>query len=102
MLGAARVGVTHGARREVLAAFDTPCDRRRRKFTRLLMRYGVRVQRSVFLLNASGLELGRLWAALERVSEPLEDRLLLAAVQPGAWWQVGDAPVLEVPLVASF
>lgn len=102
MLGAARAGVTGGARREVLAAFDTPCDRRRRKFTRLLLRYGVRVQRSVFLLRASAAELRRLWGVLERMSEPLEDRVLLVGVQSGAWWQVGDAPVLEVPLVASF
>lgn len=82
-------------RREVLVAFDTPSDRRRRLFTRLLSRYGVRVQRSVFRLLISGPELERLWVALERVCLPKEDLLLLGQITPGSWRQCGLGPLLE-------
>lgn len=82
-------------RREVLVAFDTPSDRRRRLLTRLLSRHGVRVQRSVFRLLVSEPELERLWAALERVCLPEEDLLLLGQITPGSWRQFGPSPPLE-------
>lgn len=89
-------------RREVVVAFDTPSDRRRRRFTRLVSRYGVRVQRSVFLLSGSAAELRGVWAELERVMDPAVDLLLMTAVVPGAWWQAGAVRALDVPLVAAF
>ncbi|GGL77852.1 hypothetical protein GCM10010840_14660 [Deinococcus aerolatus] len=89
-------------RQDILVAFDTPSDGRRRRFTRLLSRYGVRVQRSVFRLSGSAREVQRLREALERVADHGEDLLLMTVVASGTWWQVGGVQVLEVPLVVSF
>jgi len=84
-----------------MVAFDTPSDRRRRKLTRLLSRYGVRVQRSVFRLSLTEPELERLWTALERVCLPEEDLLLLSQVAAGSWRSFGSGQELDVPLLIT-
>ena len=86
----------------MLAAFDTPSDSRRRQLTRLLSGYGVRVQRSVFRLQGTEVEVQRLWSALERVTVPDEDLLLMVRVGAGSWRQAGLLNSLEVPLTRVF
>ena len=89
-------------RQEVLVAFDTPSDGRRRKLTRLLSRYGVRVQRSVFHLQGTATDLHRLWFSVERVTVAEEDSLLMVQVGQGLWRQTGSVPAVEVPLTRIF
>lgn len=48
-------------------AYDTPSDRRRRKFAKLLEGYGVRVQWSVFECELRGQQLQQLRRRLERL-----------------------------------
>lgn len=86
----------------MLAAFDTPSDSRRQQLTRLLSRYGVRIQRSVFRLQDTEAEMQRLWSALERVVVPDEDLLFLVRVSRGSWRQAGSLNSLDVPLTWSF
>ena len=48
-------------------AYDTPSDRRRRKFAKLLKGYGLRVQLSVFECELRGDQLQQLRQRLERL-----------------------------------
>jgi CRISPR-associated protein Cas2 len=48
-------------------AYDTPSDRRRRKFAKLLKGYGLRVQLSVFECELRGEQLQQLRQRLERL-----------------------------------
>lgn len=96
--GTRRSGRDHMKRQEVLAAFDTPNSGRRQRLPRLLSRYGLRVQRSVFRPQATSTEVERLWTALERVIVPEEDLLLVVQVKPGSWRLAGTGQVVEVPL----
>lgn len=89
-------------RRDILVAFDTPNNRRRRKFTRLLSRYGVRVQESVFRINVTPRELEEVWATLERACLPEEDAMLLAQIAPMGYRSFGARTELELPLTVGF
>lgn len=86
----------------VLVAFDTPCPHRRCRLTRLLRRYGVRVQGSVFYLPITSAQAQALWPWLARLCLDTEDRLLMARVSSGGWQHLGDLPELDVPLFLSF
>ncbi|SEJ95298.1 CRISPR-associated protein Cas2 [Deinococcus reticulitermitis] len=89
-------------RRDILVAFDTPSDRRRRRITRLLAHYGVRVQKSVFRVQLTPRELEGLWHDLQRVCLPEEDALLLAQIAPTGYRALGPQPELELPLTVGF
>lgn len=56
-----------------VVAYDTPSNRRRRKFSQLLEGYGLRVQWSVFECELRSEQLQRLRLRLERLIVPLED-----------------------------
>lgn len=89
-------------RTDYLVSFDTPSDRRRRKLTRLLMPYGVRVQKSVFRISLTRQEFGGLWLRLQAVCLPEEDALLASEIRPNGWHSFGPTPQMEVPLIVNF
>ena len=80
---------------DVVIAFDTPSDRRRRKFTALLNRSGRRVQKSVFRLQGTPRQLALLWEGLQRICLPEEDAVFMCQVRTGSWQQFGEPAVSE-------
>lgn len=80
-----------------VVAYDTPSDARRRRFVRALQRFGVRVQFSVFELRCSDRELERLRAALERIADDAEDRLVAYPTPAGVRWSLGEVRSAETP-----
>lgn len=65
-----------GEQRWVIA-YDSPCDKRRRKLATLLEGYGVRVQYSVFECQLRPETLEQLRRRLERLIQPEVDRVRL-------------------------
>lgn len=59
--------------------YDTPCDRRRRQFVRVLSRRGRRVQHSVFEVLLDRTALQRLMGRLQHLVEPPDSLLIYAA-----------------------
>jgi CRISPR-associated protein Cas2 len=60
-----------------VVAYDSPCEKRRRKLAVLLEGYGVRVQYSVFECQLRADTLARLRYRLERLIQPEQDRVRL-------------------------
>ena len=60
-----------------VVAYDSPCDKRRRKLATLLEGYGVRVQLSVFECQLSPTLLTQLRLRLERLIKSDQDRVRL-------------------------
>jgi CRISPR-associated protein Cas2 len=53
-----------------IIAYDSPCDKRRRKMAKVLKGYGERLQWSVFECRLQPHQLQRLRQALERIASP--------------------------------
>ena len=60
-----------------VVAYDSPCDKRRRKLATLLEGYGVRVQHSVFECQLRPATVAQLRQRLERLINPTLDRVRL-------------------------
>lgn len=60
-----------------IIAYDSPSDRRRRRFAKLLEGYGQRLQWSVFECRLQRDELNQLLSRLGRSINPTEDRIRL-------------------------
>ena len=60
-----------------VVAYDSPCDKRRRKLATLLEGYGVRVQHSVFECQLRPSTLTQLRLRLERLIKSDQDRVRL-------------------------
>ncbi|WP_197719443.1 CRISPR-associated endonuclease Cas2 [Actinomyces howellii] len=66
--------------RRVLVAYDVPSDRRRARVAKCLLKYGDRIQYSVFVVDASPAKLLRLRGELDGLVDPEEDSILLCDV----------------------
>ncbi|WP_199912529.1 MULTISPECIES: CRISPR-associated endonuclease Cas2 [unclassified Actinomyces] len=66
--------------RRVLVAYDVPSDRRRSRVAKKLLKYGDRIQYSVFVVDATPAKLLRMRAELDEVIDPDEDSVLLCDV----------------------
>ncbi|MBM6978714.1 MAG: CRISPR-associated endonuclease Cas2 [Actinomyces succiniciruminis] len=66
--------------RRVLVAYDVPSDRRRSRVAKKLLKYGDRIQYSVFVVDAAPAKLLRMRAELDEVIDPDEDSVLLCDV----------------------
>ena len=60
-----------------VVAYDSPCDKRRRKLAALLEGYGVRVQESVFECELNARSFAQLRQRLERLILPTDDAVRL-------------------------
>jgi CRISPR-associated protein Cas2 len=60
-----------------VVAYDSPCDKRRRKLATLLEGYGVRVQFSVFECQLRPETVEKLRRRIERLIKPDQDRVRL-------------------------
>jgi CRISPR-associated protein Cas2 len=69
-------------------AYDTPSDRRRRKFAKLLTGHGVRVQWSVFECELRAEQLQRLKVRLEKMIQPEQDSVRFWPVPERSRYQV--------------
>ncbi|RMH24127.1 MAG: CRISPR-associated endonuclease Cas2 [Planctomycetota bacterium] len=67
----------HSTPRQVVVAYDTPSDRRRRRFARLVDDYGARVQRSVFEAWLNRTQLDSLAKDLDALVNPREDSVYI-------------------------
>ncbi len=68
--------------RRTLVAYDVPLDRRRTRVAKLLLKYGDRIQYSVFVVDAAPAKVMRLRAELADIVDPDEDSILLCDVGP--------------------
>ena len=68
-------------------AYDTPSDRRRRKFAKLLKGYGLRVQLSVFECELRGDQMQQLRQRLERLIVAEQDSVRFWRVPEQGWAQ---------------
>lgn len=66
--------------RRVLVAYDVPSDRRRSRVAKKLLKYGDRIQYSVFVVDAAPAKLMRMRGELDDVIDPEEDSVLLCDV----------------------
>lgn len=66
--------------RRVLVAYDVPSDRRRTRVAKCLLKYGDRIQYSVFVVDAAPAKLLRLRGELEALIDLEEDSVLLCDV----------------------
>ena len=66
--------------RRVLVAYDVPSDRRRTRVAKTLLKYGDRIQYSVFVVDAAPAKLLRMRGELEGVIKTDEDSVLLCDV----------------------
>lgn len=66
--------------RRVLVAYDVPPDRRRSRVAKKLLKYGDRIQYSVFVVDAAPAKLMRMRGELDDVIDPEEDSVLLCDV----------------------
>lgn len=66
--------------RRVLVAYDVPSDRRRSRVAKKLLKYGDRIQYSVFVVDATPAKLMRMRGELDDVIDPEEDSVLLCDV----------------------
>ncbi len=60
-----------------LIAYDIPDDGRRLQISKALLKYGDRVQYSVFVVDVKPAKLVTLRGTLERIAHPLDDSILL-------------------------
>ena len=58
---------------QYIVCYDIADDQRRERLSELLLNYGSRIQRSVFLLHLDNELAGRMRRDVERVLEPVED-----------------------------
>jgi CRISPR-associated protein Cas2 len=73
-----------------VVAYDSPCDKRRRKLAKLLQGYGERLQWSVFECRLQPHHLPRLRQGLERIATPQDSvRLWLLSAQAPDALQLG-------------
>ncbi|QWW19371.1 CRISPR-associated endonuclease Cas2 [Schaalia sp. 19OD2882] len=63
--------------RRVLIAYDVPCDRRRNRVAKKLLKYGDRIQYSVFVVDAAPARVLRLRGELESIVDRSEDSILM-------------------------
>lgn len=68
--------------RLLLAAYDVPDDPRRDRLAKALLRYGDRIQYSVFLIEAAPVKLARLRRELEALMNEEEDSVLFCDLGP--------------------
>lgn len=68
--------------RRTLIAYDVPDDRRRTHLAKCLLRYGDRVQYSVFIVDCSPAKLVRLKDAIEKLIVSREDSVLFCDLGP--------------------
>ena len=68
--------------RRVLVAYDVPSDRRRGRVAMTLLKYGDRIQYSVFVVDSAPAKLMRLREELNGIVDPDEDSILLCDVGP--------------------
>lgn len=66
--------------RRVLVAYDVPSDRRRMRVAKTLLRYGDRIQYSVFVVDAAPAKLMRMREELSAIIEAEDDSILLCDV----------------------
>jgi CRISPR-associated endoribonuclease cas2 len=66
--------------RRILVAYDVPSDRRRTKVAKKLLKYGDRIQYSVFVVDAVPAKIIRMRAELEEILKVDEDSVLLCDV----------------------
>ena len=66
--------------RRILVAYDVPSDRRRTKVAKKLLKYGDRIQYSVFVVDAAPAKIIRMRAELEEILKVDEDSVLLCDV----------------------
>lgn len=65
------------ARHQIVIAYDTPNDRRRRKFAKIALSYASRVQQSVFEAHLTDAQARVLARTFARVIDPTEDDVRL-------------------------
>ncbi|QKD79419.1 CRISPR-associated endonuclease Cas2 [Actinomyces marmotae] len=68
--------------RRVLVAYDVPSDKRRGRVAKILLKYGDRIQYSVFVVDSAPAKLMRLREELSAAVDPDEDSILLCDVGP--------------------
>jgi CRISPR-associated endoribonuclease cas2 len=66
--------------RRILVAYDVPSDRRRTKVAKKLLKYGDRIQYSVFVVDAVPAKIIRMRGELEEILKVDEDSVLLCDV----------------------
>lgn len=62
--------------RRTLIAYDVPSDRRRAKLAKLILRYGDRIQYSVFIVDAAPAKVRRIKDEVQELIDPDEDSVL--------------------------
>lgn len=72
-----RANISRPSAKLVIIAYDTPCNRRRRKLARLLDDFGVRVQKSVFEAHLDATQIRWLVRHIEELVEPDVDLVYL-------------------------
>jgi CRISPR-associated endoribonuclease cas2 len=66
--------------RRILVAYDVPSDRRRTRVAKKLLKYGDRIQYSVFVVDAAPAKIMRMRGELEEILKVDEDSVLLCDV----------------------
>ncbi|MGI5951125.1 MAG: CRISPR-associated endonuclease Cas2 [Brooklawnia sp.] len=74
--------MTRSDTRRILIAYDIPLDSRRLAIAKILLRYGDRVQYSVFVVDCHPARLQRLRFELEDTMDPSEDSILICDLGP--------------------
>lgn len=74
--------MTHRSARRTLIAYDVTDDPRRLRLATEILKYGDRVQYSVFMVDATPTRLARLLRALEELMEPGQDSVLVCDLGP--------------------
>jgi CRISPR-associated protein Cas2 len=69
--------MSSSAEQRWVVAYDSPCDKRRRKLATLLEGYGVRVQHSVFECQLRPETVAQLQRRLQKLIHPDQDRVRL-------------------------
>lgn len=85
-----------------LLAYDIREPHRLRRIYTLVKKKGVRLQRSVFLIQANREELDQLEAGIrERVSDRVDDVRLYPVSNPAGLWAAGQQSGMITPLYAA-
>ena len=84
-----------------LVAYDISSPRRLRRVHACLVRHGLPVQYSVFLVHATAAELDTLLAELEALIHPAHDDVRAYRLPPELWHRAIGAPVLPRGLLAA-
>lgn len=81
-----------------IIAYDTPSNKRRRKFSKTILAFGKRVQKSVFEARLERVEFLRLVEFIEKLIDPIEDNVRFYGVPRDALENAliyGQIPLLD-------